>query len=178
MIDITELKECIRDYYAEKDSMHSLDHVDRLYERATSLSSGKAVDFDVLLLGAYFHGILKGHENLLFEFTKKLNIENDIILRTIRAVQESYPESKPESLEGTILHDAHLIEGCKEFMVTKSLLTGSERGQTIQETIAYMKENILGKRTCVLPEAQAIYEEMEDYSRKFIENLESVVCKS
>ncbi|NOH51147.1 hypothetical protein F0262_24355 [Vibrio rotiferianus] len=70
------------------------------------------------------------------------------------------------------MHDAHLIEGEKAYLVTKSLATGAERGQTLEETIQYIKDMILGKRKCVIPKAQKIYLEMEDYARAHISELE------
>jgi len=38
-------------------------------------------------------------------------------------------------MEGKILHDAHMIEGGKIYLIVKSLITGSVRGQTLEQTI-------------------------------------------
>jgi uncharacterized protein len=43
----------------------------------------------------------------------------------------------------SLLHDAHLIKGGKDYLMIKSLVTGVERGQTLEETIQYMKKNII-----------------------------------
>jgi uncharacterized protein len=72
-----------------------------------------------------------------------------------------------------LLHDAHLLEGGQEFLVTKSLLTGCERGQSLSETIEYMRSHIIGKRKCVLPEAQEKYQAMDRFASQFIDNLEA-----
>ena len=42
-----------------------------------------------------------------------------------------------------MLHDAHLIKGGKAYMLTKCLITGVLRGQTLAETINYIKTYIL-----------------------------------
>lgn len=53
----------------------------------------------------------------------------------------------------------------------KSLITGTLRGQTLEETIEYIEKNILGKFTCYLPEAQNLYEDKEEFARRFLRDL-------
>ncbi|WP_207726915.1 hypothetical protein [Anaerosolibacter carboniphilus] len=64
-----------------------------------------------------------------------------------------------------------MIEGGKTFLVIKSLITGSLRGQTLEETIQYMEENLIDKGQCYLPEAVEIYREQQKFSREFIKDL-------
>ncbi|WP_346896169.1 hypothetical protein [Clostridium sp. UBA7503] len=52
-----------------------------------------------------------------------------------------------------------MIEGGKTYLIVKSLITGSLRGQTIEENIKYVEDNVLGKGTCYLPKAKMIYGE-------------------
>ncbi|EAR11447.1 hypothetical protein MED297_21207 [Reinekea sp. MED297] len=58
-------------------------------------------------------------------------------------------------------------------MVSKCLVTGTERGQSLIETIEYVQSHILGRRRCSLPEAQTEYESMEAYLTSFILDLEN-----
>lgn len=58
------------------------------------------------------------------------------------------------SIEGKILHDAHMIESRNTFLIVKSLITGLVRGQTLEEMIEYIEKNILGKGQCYLAEAK------------------------
>ncbi|WP_051412170.1 hypothetical protein [Halonatronum saccharophilum] len=65
-----------------------------------------------------------------------------------------------------------MVEGGKVFLIVKSLITGSVREQTLEETIEYFKENILGKGRCYLPEANRIYKEQQSYAKELIKGLE------
>lgn len=60
------------------------------------------------------------------------------------------------------------IESCPRYLVS-----GTARGQTLEETIAYMEANVLGKYRCVLPEAQRAYEEKERFAREFLADLKA-----
>jgi uncharacterized protein len=58
-------------------------------------------------------------------------------------------------------------------MITKSLVTGTARGQSLEETLQYLEEKILGKFKCYLPESQKLYAEKEEYTKLFLKNLRS-----
>ena len=89
-----------------------------------------------------------------------------MIDRIISAAWESQKDEEAKTIEGKILHDAHMIEGGKTYLIVKSLITGSVRGQTLELTIKYIEENILDKGVCYLPEAQAIYNEQQEFAKK------------
>jgi len=74
-------------------------------------------------------------------------------------------------LEGKIAHDAHMVEGGKTFLVVKSLVTGTARGQSLEETLDYMNRNILNKGQCCLPEAVQMYAEKQAYLKDFMESV-------
>ena len=121
--------------------------------------------------GAYFHGV---DDRVAIETYARRIGESDVWVATVnKRVNDSYPESKPDTIEGKILHDAHLLEGNAAFMVSKCLVTGTERGQSLIETIDYIKSHILGRRRCRLPEAQSEYELMEAFLASFISDLEN-----
>jgi uncharacterized protein len=173
MIQLEDLRDFVKPFYENKDAMHSLTHVENLYQGAMNLGTNRPFNHDLLMLGAYFHGIFEAHKNILSDFLVSEGLASNFIESVFETALESLPESSPKNIEGMLLHDAHLLEGGREFLVTKSLLTGCERGQSLAETLEYMKENILGKRQCVLPEAQLTYRAMEDYAIQFVNNLEA-----
>ena len=81
------------------------------------------------------------------------------IQRIIKASWESQKDRDAETIEGKILHDSHMIEGGKTYLIVKSLITGSVRGQNLEDTIKYIENNILNKGICYLEEAKEIYKE-------------------
>lgn len=172
MLKVETIREFVKEFYSKKDSMHGIDHVDRLYSTAIQLGRNENYNPDVLALAAYFHGLFPGLVETLKVFMIQLELDKPTIHLVLLATSESMTDSEPVSIEGTLLHDSHLIEGGKAYLVTKSLVTGAERGQTLPETIMYMKKNIFGKRKCVSEEAQKIYQEMEGYAKSHIEELE------
>ncbi|WP_201030058.1 hypothetical protein [Kosmotoga sp. DU53] len=105
------------------------------------------------------------------EWLKAEGLSNDKIDKIVQVAWESQKKEIPGTLEGKILHDAHMIEGGKTFLIVKSLITGSVRGQTLEETIEYIEKNILGKGQCYLTEAKEIYAEQQKFAREFIRDL-------
>jgi uncharacterized protein len=51
-------------------------------------------------------------------------------------------------------------------MITKSLITGTVRGQSLEETLHYIEEKLLGQFKCYLPESQNRFAAKEDYTRQ------------
>jgi len=64
-----------------------------------------------------------------------------------------------------------MIEGGKTYLIVKSMITGSVRGQSLEQTIAYIENNILGRGCCYLPEGKRVYEELQKYAAGFIKDL-------
>jgi uncharacterized protein len=121
----------------------------------------------------YFHGFIYNEEDAIRNYLIQQGLESDKIEKIIQVSWESQAEQVPQTIEGKLLHDAHLIEGGKTFLVVKSLCTGTARGQTLEKTMEYMEKHIIGKRSCCLPEAVAVYKEMEDYAKQFILELKA-----
>jgi len=61
-----------------------------------------------------------------------------------------------------------MIEGGRTYLIVKSLITGSVRGQTLEQTIDYIEKNILDNGVCYLQEAQWIYDEQQTLDKNFI----------
>jgi uncharacterized protein len=173
MIDVVEIEAFVRQDYADKDIMHGLDHIHRVYRVAQRLGEKHAHDGELLMLGAYFHGNIYSREADTRRFLEDHGLLPDVIDRVVQIAWESQKESAPKTIEGVLLHDAHLIEGGKTFMITKSLITGAVRGQTLEEIVRFIEDKILRRHVCSLPEAQRLYKEKAEFARQFIENLKA-----
>lgn len=53
----------------------------------------------------------------------------------------------------------------------KTLITGSVRGQSLKETLQFMKERVLGRNRCYLPETIPLCEEMNRYAEEFFQEI-------
>ncbi len=171
MLKVGDVEEFVRKDYEAKDLMRNSSHIRRILRGAERLAQSHTCDSELLMLGAYFHGLIYSKEKEVRDFLKGKGLSQDRIDKAVQIACESQKESEPETIEGVILHDSHLIEGGKTFLITKSLVTGTARGQTLEETISYVEQNILGKFKCHLPEAQKIYEEKEKFAKDFINDL-------
>lgn len=171
MLKVSDVEEFVHQDYAAKDVMHNLSHFRRIFRVAQILARDHACDSEMLMLGAYFHGIIYFKQNDAREFLKEQGLSQERIDKVMQIAWESQKESEPKTMEGTILHDAHLIEGGKTFLITKSLVTGTARGQSLEATISYIEKNTLGKYRCYLPQAQKLYEEAEAFSKDFLADL-------
>ena len=69
------------------------------------------------------------------------------------------------------MHDAHVLEGGKTYLIIKTLITGSLRGQSLVETLEFMKNNVLDKNKCYLQETIPLCEEMNKYTNEFYRDL-------
>ena len=172
-MNIHRLKAFAAPFYEGKDMMHGLWHIELVYRSVCYIvQTGRYdVNSDLLLAATYFHGFVQTHEKEIWAWLACEGLCEEDIERVILISRESHTSSVPESLEGKILHDAHLIEGGKVYVITKALVTGSLRGQTLPETIAYVEANILGKRTCYLPEAIPLLEEASRFTSQFLADL-------
>lgn len=173
VMDINKLIAFSAPFYHNKDIMHNLHHIELVIKAAEFIiQTGKyAVDHDCILTAAYFHGFVISNENDIREWLFAQGISQVYTDKTIKAAYESHADAMPQTIEGTILHDAHLIEGGKAYMITKCLITGSIRGQTLLQTIEYIEKNILYIRKCYLPETIPFFEEANQYTSNFLSEL-------
>lgn len=170
-MNIEEVEAFVESDYAKKDIMHNLSHIHRIIRLAVEIGNSYEHNHQLLVIAAYFHGNIYSRELEIREFLKTKNLPQLDIERVIQIAWESQKDSQPETIEGKILHDAHLLEGGKTFIITKSLVTGTARGQSLLETISYLEENIIDKFKCCLPESQKLYDEKEEYTKAFIIDL-------
>lgn len=173
MININNLLNFVKPYYESKDIMHNLSHIDRILKYVEKLlkAGNYKADKDILMYSAYFHGFIYNSEQDIIDWLKTQQVSITMIEKIIDVAWESQKDKMATTLEGKILHDAHMIEGGKTYLIVKSLITGSIRGQTLEQTIKYVEDNVLGKGVCYLPEAQTIYFQQQEFARSFIYDL-------
>lgn len=173
MVNMDSLLGFVKQYYEDKDIMHDLSHISRvlIYVEKLLKTGNYEADEDTLKYAAYFHGFIYNSEEKIVEWLKCEKLSSKMIDKIITVAWESQKDEAAQTLEGKILHDAHMIEGGKTYLIVKSLITGSVRGQTLEQTIEYIENNILDRRTCYLPEAQIIYYQQQEFAKDFVKDL-------
>lgn len=164
--------EFVKPYYSKKDAMHDLSHIRRLLHEARSISKKYQTDGQILTCAGYFHGIdERRHRGNLMKFLVSQGLPRRKAVKILRVASESHKESRPKTIEGKILHDAHLVIGGRTLMVANFLVTGALRGFPIEHTINYFEEDVDGRFKCYLPETRQRYSEMERFAREFFRDL-------
>lgn len=173
MINDKALLEFTQPYYADKDIMHNMWHIELVQKMVDKILSASdyTVDEECLKLATYFHGFIYMDEEKIKQWMIGQNYNNEMISKTIQIAWESQRSEIPETTEGKILHDAHVLEGGRTYQVVKTLITGSVRGQSLIDTLDFMKENVLNQNKCYLPETAPLCEEMNSFTIKFFSEL-------
>ncbi len=175
MVDEKELLKFVSPYYEDKDIMHNMWHIElvqRMINRILSRSDYE-VDEEALKLATYFHGFIYSDEEKIRQWLIEQNYCNKMISKTIKIAWESQRSEIPETIEGKILHDAHVLEGGKTYVVVKTLIAGSVRGQSLTETLDFMEKNVLNQNKCYLPETIPLCDEMNLYTNNFFADLKA-----
>lgn len=173
MLNEKALLEFVEPYYSGKDIMHDMWHIElvrKTADRILSISNYE-VDKECLILATYFHGFVYADEENIRKWLIEQNYDDEKISKIIKIAWESQRQEAPETIEGKVLHDAHVLEGGRTYLVVKTLITGSVRGQSLLGTLDYMKENVLDKNCCYLPETIPLCEEMNKYTNDFYEEI-------
>lgn len=146
MRDPYDLKSIVSASYDSKDTMHDWTHIQRCWKSANKLVQTGVPDCaqDVLSCALILHGVIyeKGTEEIVREHLLSKTMAKDQIEKIIAVAWESQKDSFPDSVEGGILHDAHLLEGDDNFIITKVLATGSARGQKLKQTVDLFFDHI------------------------------------
>ena len=162
-------------YYQNKDIMHNIWHIELVIKYVNRIiSQGQYhIDHESLIAAAFFHGFFYSDKLANRRWLTEQNVPKNTIETIIKIAWESQRPEIPQILEGKILHDAHVIEGGKTYLITKSLITGSVRGQSLEETITFIEENVLDHNQCYLPESIPICVESNQFAKEFIATLKS-----
>lgn len=112
MVNTDNLLDFVKPYYESKDIMHNLSHIDRVLKYVKKLleAGDYKANIDILTYSAYFHGFVYNSEQNIIDWLKAQQISIDIIEKIINAAWESQKDEIATTLEGKILHDAHMIE--------------------------------------------------------------------
>ena len=169
MLKEMALLKFVKPYYADKDIMHNWWHIELVQKMIDRIlaKSDYEVDEECLKLATYFHGFVYSDEKKIRQWMHKHSYSDEMISKTVKIAWESQRSETPETIEGKILHDAHVLEGGKTYQVVKTLITGSVRGQSLVDTLKYMEKNVLNTNKCYLPETIPLCEEMNRYTNDF-----------
>jgi len=160
---VEAIRTFVKPFYETKDIMHDFSHISRIQYILIDLYNSSDVKFNLEIaeLALYFHGIIYSHQERIKDLLLELNVNQNLITKIVKIAWESQKESKPETLEGLFLHDAHMLEGGRNFEIIKALITGSIRGQNLNETMKYIEHNVLKKGQCYTVEGIKRYEKMK-----------------
>lgn len=179
LINTKELKEFSSQLLEnrQRDLMHDVEHAERMLKAVELISNNYKGKFeeDVVILAAYFHGPIHYGEEPIREWLKEKGYGVNYINNVISVTWETQTKNTPISLEGKLLRDAHTLEGGKSFFILKPLLVGTIIGQTLNETISFIEDNIIGKSQYFLPETKEYLDELQSYAKEFIENLKDEI---
>lgn len=75
-----------------------------------------------------------------------------------------------------MLHDGHLLEGGRAFLLVKTLVTGAARGSSLAQIIAYWNQLRLDQVRCVLPVAQVRFEQQVAFAQSVFDELANTVA--
>jgi len=150
-------------YYQTKDIMHDWTHIERVRRSVKKLvpQVGVTVDGFVVEAALAFHGFIYLDEAGIRQHLVDLGLTQERIDMVVQVAWESQKEERPLTIEGLILHDAHLLEGGQYFEIIKSLITGSVRGQSLKETLHYIEEHLLHKGECYTEPGKISYQQMK-----------------
>lgn len=173
MVDEKTLYRFIEPYYGDKDIMHNMWHIELVGRQIKKIikAGGYKVNEEYMRLALAFHGFIYRDEEKIRDFLDANGYSNEDIEKIVIIAWESQRSDIPETLEGKILHDAHVLEGGKTYTVVKTLITGSVRGQSLTQTLDFMRDNVLGANKCYLPETIRLCEEMNEFTQDFYNEL-------
>jgi uncharacterized protein len=172
-MDINTLKSFARPFYKNKDIMHDISHIERVLVTLDSLlvDINESYNYEIIVYAAYLHGFIYSDEGIIKGWLRKEGFDESRIEKILKVAWESQKNEEAETIEGRLLHDAHMIEGGKVFLVIKSLITGSVRGQTLEQTIEYIEKNILDRGKCYYKRAQQIYKDSQEFAKYLIQQM-------
>lgn len=170
---VEDIIEFVKPFYKNKDIMHDFTHIQRTKIALQDLIKKSKISFNHKLaeIALYFHGIIYSHEQQIKDYLTDKNLPTEEIDLIIKIAWESQKENKPSTKEGLMLHDAHMLEGGRNFEIIKSLITGSVRGQTLEETMIYIEKNLLEKGKCYTEEGIKQYEIMKKRTKEIYKEL-------
>jgi uncharacterized protein len=171
------LREFAKPHYIDKDDLQNLDHVHRILTEARQLGQSDVIDDDLLVFGAYLHGLILTAEADVRTHLFSLGLDRDRVIQIMNVAWEAGEEAQPATREGSCLHDAHLIEGGPEYQIAKWLISGTLQGQHLPQLVESLEKRVIGRYQCTRPEAQERHAVIEEYRRRHVEVLKKILEK-
>jgi uncharacterized protein len=170
---VKDIEKFVSSLYVSKDAMHDINHIYRIIKAFEYLEKDYVGQFDreAVIIAAYLHGIINDHEKCIADWLQKQKLSKSKIQDVIKMAKKSQKNAIPRTLSEKLLHDAHMIEGGKTFLVIKSLITGVLRDQSLSKTISYFKKNVLNLGKCYLPRAIKIRKQQRQFAIALIKDL-------
>lgn len=107
MMDKGKLIEFVRPYYADKDIMHNMGHIELVDKWVNKILDINCYDVNIehLTFATYFHGFIYSHEDDVKTWLNSQGLPDEEISTIVKIAYESQRTEIPESIEGKILHD-------------------------------------------------------------------------
>lgn len=174
-INYEALNDFVFQYYAGKDIMHDLTHIERVLKTLVGLKKhiNQKIDNEAVLYAAYFHGFIYLDEKAIRNWLADQKFSTGRIDFIVKIAWESQKSEDAETTEGKLLHDAHIIEGGKTFWLIKSLITGSVRDQSLDETIEYFESNLLNGAKCYFEKSKEVHQQALGFAKEVIRDLKN-----
>ncbi|MFA6466928.1 MAG: hypothetical protein WCV71_03645 [Patescibacteria group bacterium] len=176
-LKLSSVSNFVAPYYEAKDVMHNMCHIDRIWDISVKLTRNyPEASLKLIRVALYFHGVihLPGGEEATITFLRSQQVCEGDIARIVRTAWDSQKDTNPDdilTIEGDIVHDAHLLEGGETFWIVKTFASGAAMGKTVEESLSYLEQHVIGQFRCLLPEAQADFQVKEDYAKDFAAKL-------
>ncbi|MBB6215529.1 hypothetical protein HNQ80_001618 [Anaerosolibacter carboniphilus] len=86
-MDLSSLKAFCNPYYADKDIMHNLSHIERVLRLALDMVDKGNYDAKrhILIYAAYFHGFIYDYESEIIFWLRKQDLPQDEIDHVVKA---------------------------------------------------------------------------------------------
>jgi uncharacterized protein len=131
---LRKIKNFSRELHKRKDPAHDFSHIERVVKLCKELSASEKCDMNLLLVSAYFHGVLR-QEVEIRKFLNSLGYKNEFVDKVIRTVKNSTSISRPKTIEEKILHDANLLDALGAIGIARSFAKGGYEKQSLNETL-------------------------------------------
>lgn len=161
-ISDSRLIEVVKPLYEGKDPAHRFDHIERMLEFCNKAGAALEADVELLRLGALVHGLKRGHVEGLKDI---LGEGWEDVFTMARNASKT-----PNTLEERILWDANILDALGSIGLARAFTKGGHEGQTIDETVRIVRENM--RRPLHTPVGRAKAEPRLGYMMSFLRRLE------
>jgi len=135
--NLRKIEDFSRKLHEKKDPTHDFSHIKRVIKLCRKLAVSEKCDINLLLVSAYFHGVLN-KETEIRKFLKSVGYSDSFIDKVIITVRNS--TSGAGTIEEKILHDANLLDVLGAIGIARSFTKGEYEKQTLNETLKILEK--------------------------------------